>query len=108
MADGSAGATRGIPTNLPLVDRIRGHDLKLEIAREKDTFGLCEIADGVVHMPEHRIQDFLKRHNMAWPTRETDGKPDLRDQTFRDMMGRYPEIGPIREMRVHALQVSAE
>jgi hypothetical protein len=92
---------RGIPTNLSLVDRIRGHwdDLKLEIAREKDKFGLCEIVDGVVHMPEHRIQDFLKRNNMAWPLRETDGKPDLRDQTFRDMMGRYPEIGPIREMR---------
>ena len=35
---------------------------------------------------------------MSWPT-FADGTLDQRDQTFREMEGRYPQIGPLRELR---------
>ena len=35
---------------------------------------------------------------MHWPA-YADGTLDERDQTFRDMEGRYPQIGPLRELR---------
>lgn len=35
---------------------------------------------------------------MMWPT-YADGSLDERDQTFRDMQGRYPQISPVRELK---------
>ena len=62
-------------------------------------FGIYEFdEDGKPHWRKHRFADYVKRHHMAWPT-YADGSLDERDQTFREMEGRYPQIGPLRELR---------
>jgi DNA polymerase family A len=40
----------------------------------------------------------VRRNGMSWPTHE-DGTLDERDVTFREMEGKYPQIGPLRELR---------
>jgi len=41
---------------------------------------------------------YLHRNKIEWPITET-GKPDLRDETFKEMVSIYPQIAPLRELR---------
>ena len=61
-------------------------------------FAVYEIEDGKPHWRRHLFADYIKRHHMSWPT-YPNGSLDERDQTFREMEGRYPHIGPLRELR---------
>jgi hypothetical protein len=61
-------------------------------------FGIYEITDGEPHWRSHRFADYLRRNRMSWPT-YADGSLDETEQNFRDMEGRYPHIGPLRELR---------
>jgi DNA polymerase-1 len=92
---------RGIPIDLPFLNRLRAQwsDIQSELVRELDTpFGIYEFEDGRPHWRSARFVDYIARHGMAWPT-YPDGTLDQRDQTFREMAGRYPWIEPLRELR---------
>jgi DNA polymerase family A len=92
---------RGIPLDGPLVTRLRAQwdamRTDLVVAMDRP-FGIYEITDGEPHWRTHRFADYLRRNRMSWPT-YADGSLDETEQTFRDMEGRYPHIGPLRELR---------
>jgi hypothetical protein len=92
---------RGIPID-PILARFKEHwtgirrELVLELDRE---FGVYEFdADGTPHWRDHLFADYVRRNGMAWPTYAS-RTLDQRDQTFRDMVGRYPQVETLRELR---------
>jgi DNA polymerase I len=92
---------RGIPLDLPLLTRLRSqwNALQSELVATMDApFGVYEFEDGKPHFRERLFATYARRQRMGWPT-YADGSLDLRDQTFREMEGRYPQIGPLRELR---------
>ena len=93
---------RGIPVDVPFLGRYRVQEaaIKSALAAEMGTpFGVYEFdADGTPHWRQHLFEAYVKRQGMAWPTLGS-GALDTRDATFRDMEGRYPQIGPLRELR---------
>jgi DNA polymerase-1 len=92
---------RGVPLDLPLVTRIRNHwdGMRTDLVSELDLpFGCYEIVDGMAHWRKERFAAYVRRKGMSWPAYE-DGTLDERDATFREMEGKYPEIGPLRELR---------
>jgi hypothetical protein len=92
---------RGVPLDLPMVARIRQQwegmrtDLVGELGKP---FGCYEIIDGAAHWRKDRFAAYVRRNGMSWPAYE-DRTLDERDQTFREMEGKYPQIGPLRELR---------
>ena len=91
---------RGIPINLPLLEQLRERwsGIQADLVRERDAFGIYEIVDGKPHWREQRFAEVVKRKGWSWPTYD-DGSLDARDQTFREMAGRYPEVETLRELR---------
>ncbi len=92
---------RGIPLDGVLLARLRDQwqNIRLDLVTELDRpFGCYEVVDGVAHWRKHLFADYLRRHGMSWVTRE-DGTLDERDETFREMAGRYPQIEQLRELR---------
>ena len=92
---------RGIPLS-PMLDRLkeRWDEMQRELVVEMDReYGVYEFdADGKPHWRKHLFAAYTQRHNMAWPT-YADGSLDEREETFRDMVGRYPQIDTLRELR---------
>jgi hypothetical protein len=92
---------RGVPLDKPMLDRIRlrWNDMQTGLVTTLDRpFGIYEIKDGKPHWRKERFADYVRRNRMSWPT-YPDGKLDETDQTFREMEGKYPHIGPLRELR---------
>jgi len=92
---------RGVPTDLPKLNRIRGHwdGIQLDLVTEVDRpFGIYEIANGKPHWRKENFKAYLQRNGMSWPQYEN-GMLDETDQTFREMAGKYPFIEPLRELR---------
>jgi hypothetical protein len=50
------------------------------------------------HWRDERFAAYLLRNNMSWP-RLPSGALDQKDQTFREMAGKYPWIEQLRELR---------
>jgi DNA polymerase-1 len=73
--------------------------MQTDLVMEMDgPFGVYEIEDGKPHWRSKRFEAYLQQHGMAWPRLES-GALDERDQTFREMEGKYPQIGSLRELR---------
>jgi DNA polymerase I len=92
---------RGVPLDKPMLERIRAqwNGIKLDLVAALDRpFGIYQIEDGKPHWRRERFADYARRNRMSWPT-YPDGSLDERDQTFREMEGKYPHIGPLRELR---------
>jgi hypothetical protein len=90
---------RGVPINLPVLERIRSHwsDIQVDLTIEKDEpYGIYEIVDGVPHWRKQRFADYVRQHGMVWPI-YPDGSLDETDQTSREMAGRYPHIETLRD-----------
>jgi DNA polymerase-1 len=90
---------RGIPID-PIFEQLRTNwdAMRADLVRERDVFGIYEIEDGVPHWREQRFADVARHRWRNWPTR-ADGTLDERDQTFREMVGQYPEVETLRELR---------
>ena len=62
---------RGIPLDLPLLTRIRRRwtDIRTDLVRELDRFGIYEIEDGVAHWRKARFAEFIaaQSHVVAAP-----------------------------------------
>ena len=92
---------RGVPLDGVLLPRLRKHwqGMRLDLVTELDRpFGCYEIVNGRAHWRKARFADYVRRHRMGWPTYEN-GNLDERDETFREMAGKYPQIEPLRELR---------
>jgi len=92
---------RGVPLDLPLLSRIRPNwsGMQLDLVAEMDRpFGFYEIEDGKPHWRTENFEALVQRNGWSWPRYE-DGALDQSDQTFREMEGKYPTIGPLRELR---------
>jgi DNA polymerase-1 len=90
---------RGVPLDGVLLSRLRKHwhDMRLDLVTELDRpFGCYEIVNGRAHWRKARFADFARP--LGWPTYEN-GTLDERDETFREMAGKYPQIEPLRELR---------
>jgi DNA polymerase family A len=92
---------RGVPVSLSRLEPIKAQwgAIRTDMAIEKDRdYGCYEIAKGEPHWRRQRFADYVKRNRMAWPT-HSNGSLDEREQTFRDMTGRYPQVETLRELR---------
>jgi DNA polymerase I len=92
---------RGVPLDLPMLSRIRNcwEGICADLVHEMDRpFGIYEFEDGKPHWRRERFVNYVRRNGMSWPQYE-DGTLDERDQTFREMAGKYPFIEPLRELR---------
>jgi hypothetical protein len=65
--------------------------------------GATGIYDGLTFKAE-RFKDFLVERNIPWPLLSS-GKLNLQDDTFKDMARSFPEVAPIRELRVALSQM---
>jgi DNA polymerase-1 len=92
---------RGVPIDLPQLERIRSlwGAIQTDLVLSMDRFGVYEIGDdGKPHWRKQHFAGVVQRNGWSWPT-HADGSLDERDQTFREMAGRYPEVEPLRELR---------
>ena len=108
---------RGVPLDLPSLSRIRPNwsGMQLDLVAEMDRpFGVYEIEGGKPHWRNENFEALVQRNGWSWPRYEN-GALDQTDQTFREMEGKYPAIGPLRELRyslsklrLNDLQVGAD
>jgi hypothetical protein len=92
---------RGVPLDGPQLDRIRRQWIAIRgaLVTEMDApYGIYEFVDGAPHWRKQRFANYVHRHHMAWPA-YADGTLDEREQTFRDMTGRYPQLENLRLLR---------
>ena len=92
---------RGVPIDLPQLEQIRSlwDAIQTDLVLSMDRFGIYEIRDdGKPHWRKQHFAGLVRRNGWSWPT-YADGSLDERDQTFREMAGRYPEVEPLRELR---------
>lgn len=89
--------TRGIPIDVKLLNRLLDHwdDIKLRLVDAIDEdYGVYTGSNFNVPL----FEDYLERHGIPWPRLES-GELALNDKVFREMMGIYPQLGPLRELR---------
>jgi DNA polymerase I len=75
---------RGVPLDAPRLARIKGmwNAIRSELVIEMDApFGIYEFVDGEPHWRKQRFADYVRRHNIIWPTYD-DGTLDEREQTL--------------------------
>ena len=92
---------RGIPINLPLLTKLRDcwSDMQASLVRDMDrAFGVYEIVKGRPHWRDKRFEAFVHLNQMSWPRLPSDVL-NTENETFREMEGLYPFIGPLRELR---------
>jgi DNA polymerase-1 len=92
---------RGIPLDLPLLNRIRAHwdNIRVDLVTEMDRpFGVYEIEDGKAHWRKDRFAAYVRRNRIPWPA-YADGTLDETAETFKDMCRAHPHLEPLRELR---------
>ena len=91
---------RGVPLDSAYTRiRNRWDGMRLDLVTELDRpFGCYEIVNGKPHWRKQLFANYARQRGMSWPTYE-DGTLDERDETFREMAGKYPHIEPLRELR---------
>jgi hypothetical protein len=92
---------RGVPIDGEWLGRIRRHwtGMRLDLVNELDRpFGVYEIVNGEPHWRDERFIAYLVRNNLTWPRLPSEAL-DLKDETFREMAGKYPQIEQLRELR---------
>jgi hypothetical protein len=98
----------GIPVDAPLLNRLRKHwgELKLKLAEDVETQYGYGVYKGT-HWSDQRFAELLDRLDIfdQWPhVRRKDGTYSDRlslddDDTFKEMAVRFPELGPLRDLR---------
>jgi hypothetical protein len=90
----------GVPLDVPRLHRLRTHWpwLKAELVQRVDRdFGVYEGPT----FKEELFADWLTQHGIPWRYTST-GRPQLDQDTFRDMAKTYPQLQSLHELR-HAL-----
>ena len=77
------------------------------VAREDEPFGVYEFVDGVPHWRKQ----LFRRLRAAQPHGLADATPsgvlDESDEAFKDMEGRYPQVGELRRVALHDVEAAA-
>ena len=90
---------RGVPIDPFLYQlRERWDPMQVDLVTEMDQFGIYEIKDGKPHWRKERFVGVVRQNGWSWPVLPS-GALDETDQTFREMEGKYPQVGPLRELR---------
>lgn len=87
----------GIPIDVSLLTKLNKNwdQIKLELVKRVDTaFGVYE----GTRFKEKKFQKYLLEKGINWP-RTPSKKLSLSDDTFKDIVLRYPELQPLRELR---------
>jgi DNA polymerase-1 len=87
----------GIPIDTQLLDRIRRNGpliLRRLIEEVDQDYGVY--VEGV--FKAERFEEYLVRSRIPWPRTQT-GRLDLKDQTFRSMAKKHPQLSTLRELR---------
>lgn len=93
----------GVPVDMHTLDLLRRHWETIQdrlIARIDTAYGVYEGRS----FKAARFADYLKANDLPWPQLPT-GALDLKDDTFREMARSYPQITPLRELRVALSQM---
>ena len=88
----------GVPVDTDTLLKLRLHweDIKARLVAEIDSaYG---VYDGLT-FKQSLFEQWLRLNDIPWP-RHQSGKLDLQDATFKEMVKAYPEVGPLRELRV--------
>ncbi|WP_417385643.1 DNA polymerase [Gimesia sp.] len=94
----------GVPVDCQLLERLRGNwdAIKSHLIDVVDADYHVFISTGQrMSFSESKFSQWLFEHGIHWPRLNT-GRLALDDETFRKMANRYPEVGPLRELR-HSL-----
>jgi len=100
MAALAAVERNGIPLDTPALEKLRAAWPTLKpqlIARVDKDFG---VYDGE-SFSLARFERYLAVRGIAWP-RTPSGRLELREDTFRSLARRHPELNPLRELRATA------
>lgn len=87
----------GIPIDKEILDRLIANweSIKIQLIKEVDQdFG---VYDGTTFKIQ-AFEEYLGKNKMSWPVTPS-GHPALDDETFRDMVGTYPQLAPLRDLR---------
>ncbi|MCS3924107.1 DNA polymerase [Methanosalsum natronophilum] len=87
----------GIPIDINFYKKLQNNfeNLKMELITETDKeFGIYE---GTTFKLD-RFEDYLAKRGINWPRTET-GKLRTDDDTFKDMVKKYPELQSLRDLR---------
>ena len=97
----------GVPMDLVLLGRLREHWDSLKsglISRIDADYG---VYDEKGTFKQARFAGYLAENSIPWPHLDS-GALNLKDDTFRDMARSYPELGPLKELRVSLGQMRLE
>jgi hypothetical protein len=88
----------GVPLNVDLLDAIKVciPEIKESLFAKLDPG--FNVFDDQGSLRQALFEAMLKRHGYEWP-RHRDGRLDLRDSTFKDMIFRYPTLNLVRDIR---------
>ena len=93
----------GIPIDQDTLNRLELHWETIQdqlIAEVDQHYGVYEGRT----FKAQRFADWLISNNIPWPVLPS-GKLDLKDNTFKDMARTYPQIAPLRELRIALSQM---
>jgi DNA polymerase I len=93
----------GIPLDRGTLNRLELHWETIQdqlIAEVDQHYGVYEGRT----FKAQRFADWLISNNVPWPVLPS-GKLDLKDNTFKDMARTYPQIAPLRELRIALSQM---
>jgi hypothetical protein len=89
---------RGVPVDVPGIGRLLTEWPKVERAYIEDVdrpFGVYEEGSFVLDL----FDRYLARLGIAWP-RTKEGKPEVKEKTFREHSLIYPHLAPLHELRM--------
>ena len=93
----------GIPVDVEQLERLRSSwdEIRARLIEAIDgDFGVFEGST----FKQDRFERYLSNQNIPWPRLPT-GRLALDDRTFRDIARAYPQLAPIRELRVSLAQL---
>jgi hypothetical protein len=96
----------GVPIDADALALLRTHRERLQqriIQRIDSQFGVYEGTS----FRYRKFQAYLAQHHIPWRYTAS-GKLDLEDETFKDMAQRYPQLCPLRELRVFLSRLRLE
>jgi hypothetical protein len=94
---------QGIPIDTRTLNQLRHHWEAIQDRLITEIDGDYGIYEGR-RFKADRFAEYLVQQDIPWP-RLASGKLDLKDDTFRDMARAYPQLAPLRELRVALSQM---
>jgi hypothetical protein len=94
---------RGVPIDTKTLDRLKEHWGQIQLRLIEDIDSQYNIFENCT-FKEKRFARYLKSRQLPWPKLDS-GKLDLKDDTFKEMALTYPQIEPLRQLRITLSQL---